>query len=138
MTIVAALVAQRLNRRIAYFGLCLLSLIVCQYLFRGRPGYGDWFLFVTFVAGGVTAAFYGWLPLYLPELFSTRVRATGSGFCFNAGRILAALGAVLGGELVKAFKGDYAEMCGWISLVYAIGLGLIWLCPETKGRPLPE
>ena len=37
--------------------------------------------------GVFTAAFYGWLPLYLPELFPTRVRATGQGLSFNFGRI---------------------------------------------------
>jgi MFS transporter, SHS family, sialic acid transporter len=137
-TIVAALAAQKFTRRIAYFALCLISLVLCQYLFRAKPSYGTWFLFVTFLTGGMTAAFYGWLPLYLPELFPTRVRATGAGFCFNAGRILAAIGAITGGELVKAFHGDYAAMCGWTSLVYLVGMLIIWFCPETKGKPLPE
>lgn len=137
-TIVAALAAQKLNRRLTYFGMCLASLLLCQYMFRASLVYGNYFLFVTFIMGGFTAAFYGWLPLYLPELFPTRVRATGSGFCFNIGRILAAVGAILAGVLVKAFHGDYARMCAWISLIYLVGLGIIWLCPETKGKPLPE
>lgn len=138
-TILAALLAEKSNRRIAYFLLCLTSLATCQYLFRARPDYGTWFLFVTFLVGGLTAAFYGWLPLYLPELFPTRVRATGAGFAFNIGRILGAVGAVTGGELVKrVFEGDVARMCSWVTLVYALGMLVIWLCPETKGRPLPE
>jgi hypothetical protein len=29
-------------------------------------------------------------------------------------------------------------MCAIISLIYIAGLILIWFCPETKGRPLPE
>ncbi|HYF01466.1 MAG TPA: MFS transporter, partial [Planctomycetota bacterium] len=137
-TIVAAIAAQKSNRRIAYFGLCLISLVLCQYIFRAKPGYGDGFLFFMFLTGGMTAAFYGWLPLYLPELFPTRVRATGSGFCFNIGRVLAAVGAITGGQLVKAFDGDYARMCAWTSLVYIVGLVVIWFCPETKDKPLPE
>ncbi len=137
-TMLAAFGAEKFNRRLTYFAMCLASLLVCQYLFWAKPAYGGFFLFLTFLAGGLTAAFYGWLPLYLPELFPTRVRATGSGFCFNIGRILAALGAILGGELVRAFDGDYARMCGWISLVYLAGLLIIWLAPETKGKPLPE
>ena len=137
-TIVAAILAQKFNRRIAYFGLCLLSLLVCQYLFRARPAYGNYFLFIVFLAGGFTAAFYGWLPLYLPELFPTRVRATGSGFSFNAGRIIAAAGTLVSGQLVASFGGDYARMCGVISLIYVVGMVVIWICPETKGKPLPE
>ena len=137
-TIVAALAAQRTGRRIAYFVLCLASLIICQYLFRSKPVYGSGFLWTVFFAGGLTAAFYGWLPLYLPELFPTRVRATGSGFCFNIGRVLAAAGSLVSGQLVKAFDGDYGKMAATISLIYVAGLVVIWLCPETKGKPLPE
>jgi SHS family sialic acid transporter-like MFS transporter len=137
-TIVAALAAQRTGRRIAYFVLCLASLAICQYLFRSKPVYGTGFLWTVFLAGGLTAAFYGWLPLYLPELFPTRVRATGSGFCFNIGRVLAAAGSLVSGQLVKAFDGDYGKMAATISLIYVVGLVVIWLCPETKGKPLPE
>ena len=77
-------------------------------------------------------------PLYLPELFPTRARATGQGLSFNAGRILAAVGAVQMGSLMGFFKGSYAQAGAVISLVYLIGMAVIWLAPETKGRPLPE
>jgi hypothetical protein len=66
------------------------------------------------------------------------MRATGSGFCFNIGRVLAAAGTLLSGTLLSIFSGDYARMGAVISLIYAAGLVLIWLCPETKGRPLPD
>ena len=136
-TIVAALVADKLNRRLVYFGLCVLSLGVCQYLFRAIDSYGAAFLVVFTLANGFTAAYYGWLPLYLPELFPTRVRATGSGFTFNSGRILAAAASV---TVAVAYGGkeDFPKMCAVTSLVYVVGLAIIWLCPETKGKPLPE
>jgi MFS family permease len=82
-----------IGRRPTYFLLCLLSLLSCGYLFREVDTYGNVFLVVVFVVGAATASFYGWLPLYLPELFPTRVRATGQGLSFNFGRILAAAGA---------------------------------------------
>jgi sugar phosphate permease len=87
----------------------------------------------------VTASFYGWLPLYLPELFRTQVRATGQGFSFNFGRILAAIGALQFGYLMKSvFDGDYVKTCSTLSLVYVVGVVIVWLVPETKGQPLPD
>jgi len=133
-----ALLAERFNRRMTYFALSLLSLIACAILFRLDMHYGTAFQVWTFLVGGITAGFYGLLPLYLPELFPTRVRAMGSGLTFNAGRLIAAMGAVSGGALVKSFGGDIARMCSIVSLVYAFGLVLIWFAPETKGKPLPE
>jgi len=127
----------RLARRQGYFLLCLASLLCCAWLFRGFDSYGMPFLVMTFVVGGVTAAFYGWFPLYLPELFPTRVRATGQGLSFNAGRVLAAAGALQMGALMQQFDGSYAKAGAVISLVYGFGLVVIWFAPETRGRELP-
>ncbi len=135
-TLAAALLAEKLNRRRAYFGLCIASLLVCQILFRATAGYGWTFLIVAGMASAITAGFYGWLPLYLPELFPTRVRAMGQGFSFNCGRILAAAGVITVGFRYGGAE-DYPRMCAVTSLVYLFGLLIIWLGPETKGRPLP-
>lgn len=125
------------SRRVMYFMICLGSLASCAILFRVVDGYGPMFLTFTFIVGGLTAAFYGFFPLYLPELFPTRVRATGQGLSYNAGRILAAFGAIYGGQLVQAFDGSYARAGAIITLVYLIGMAIIWMAPETKGKPLP-
>jgi MFS family permease len=137
-TVLAALLADFLNRRLAYFLLSLVSLASCAYLFWSEWSYGGAFLITVGVVGGATAGFYGWLPLYLPELFPTRVRATGQGVAFNSGRVLAAAGTLAGGQVLNYFNEDYAAMCRVISLVYVFGLVVIWFCPETKGKPLPE
>lgn len=126
------------GRRTMYFALCLLSLLSCAWIFRGIDSFGPLFLTLTFLVGAFTATFYGWLPLYLPELFPTRVRATGQGLSFNAGRILAAVGALQMGALMQTFQGSYAQAGAIISLVYVVGLLIIWLAPETQGKPLPE
>jgi hypothetical protein len=128
---------------VTYFSLCLVSLLVTGYLFRWHfvlhPRVDGWFLLVAALTGACTASFYGWLPLYLPELFPTRVRATGQGFSYNFGRILAAPGVVLAGVLVKeVFAGRYDRASATVTLVYLAGMVLIWLAPETRGRPLPE
>ena len=126
-----------IGRRPTYFTLCLLSLLSCGYLFRQVGSYGNEFLVVVFLVGATTASFYGWLPLYLPELFPTRIRATGQGLSFNFGRILAAVGALQMSNLMAYYDNSYARGAT-LTLIYALGLVLIWLAPETKGRPLPE
>ena len=125
-----------IGRRPVYFALCLCSLLSCGFLFRIIDTYGALFLVTIGVVGASTASFYGWLPLYLPELFPTRVRATGQGVSFNFGRILAAVGALYQGDLMRLY-GSYAKAGAIVTLIYALGMVLIWLAPETKGKPLP-
>ena len=136
--VAAALLGGAIGRRWTYFLLCLASLGVCQWLFRGFDHAGPGFFGVVFLVGACTASFYGWLPLYLPELFPTRVRATGQGVAFNSGRVLAALGAWQAPALMAFFDKSYPRAGETIVLVYLIGMVLIWFAPETKGRPLPE
>jgi MFS transporter, SHS family, sialic acid transporter len=136
--LVAPLVGQKIGRRPAYFALCLAALISSVYLFRGLHEYTPMFVVMVFVVGFFTASFYGWLPLYLPELFPTRVRATGQGLAFNFGRILAAVGVWNMGALMAFFDKSYARAGAAIAFVYVIGMILIWLAPETKDKPLPE
>ncbi|MEJ1974088.1 MAG: MFS transporter [Lacunisphaera sp.] len=107
--LIGAWLGGRFGRRPAYFFLCLVSLASCAWLFRGVDAYGPLFLTLVFIVGTTTAAFYGWLPLYLPELFPTRVRATGQGIAFNAGRIFAAVAAIQMGNLMGIFGGSYAK-----------------------------
>ena len=133
--IVAPLIAAWLNRRITFFLLCLGSLIACQLLFNYFNRYDNAFLAMSFVIGAITASVYGWLPLYLPELVPTRVRATAQGISFNFGRIFAGAGGIILGTSVP---GGYAKMGAVVSLIYVFGLVLIWLAPETKGRALPD
>lgn len=148
-TIVAALVGGWLGRRVTYCLLCFLSLGSIYVFYLTNHVYGWEFLFWASVMGATTAAFYGWLPLYLPELFRTNVRATGQGFGFNFGRILAAIGALQTGNLMLQFQdgfsiggiqlpAGYPSACSVISLIYLLGAVCIWFCPETKGKPLPE
>jgi len=147
-TIVAALLGGWLGRRITYFGLCLASFISLITMYQANDTYGPGLLMSAFFAGGITAAFYGWFPLYLPELFPTSIRATSQGFAYNFGRVLSAIGSLQTATLtgyfshgiakerveVDAFPYAGASLAG----IYLIGLFIIWLGPETKGKPLPE
>lgn len=136
--LIAAVLGGVLGRRLSYFVLCIAALAACQWLFRGFSHVGTGFFAVVFLVGACTASFYGWLPLYLPELFPTRVRATGQGVAFNSGRVLAALGAWQSPALMAFFGKSYPRAGETIVLIYFVGMLLIWFAPETKGRPLPE
>ncbi len=136
--VIAAMLGGALGRRWTYFLLCVASLAVTQVLFRAFTEVNTAFFITVFLTGACTASFYGWLPLYLPELFPTRVRATGQGLAFNFGRILAAIGAWQMPTVMAFFDKSYPKAGETIVLVYVIGMLLIWFAPETKNRPLPE
>lgn len=150
-TLMSAWLGEKIGRRPAYFVQCILSMLSIVLLFQANSQYGPGLLASAFFAGACTASFYGWLPLYLPELFGTNIRATGQGFGFNFGRILAAVGTFQLGALTAYFagkstsvtgvpdpSGGYPMACTCLSLVYILGMILIWFAPETKGKPLPE
>ncbi len=146
-TLMAAWAGELFGRRITYFGLCALSMLSVLYLYQMHNKFDMQLLVAATIAGIFTASFYGWLPLYLPELFPTRVRATGQGFAFNFGRILAAIGTLQMSSLLGYFKtfetyagiqGGYAVACSTLTVIYVVGMAIIWLAPETKGQPLPE
>jgi len=82
-----------------------------------------------FFSNGIFSGF----PVYLPEIFPTRIRATGSGFCFNAGRILAAGGPFLTGYLVVQL-GTFARAASSIAVIYLLGLIVLLFARETKGE----
>jgi MFS transporter, SHS family, sialic acid transporter len=137
-TMVAALMGDYVKRRTTYAILCIGSLLSALYLYQFNDSYGTHFLFSVFIAGGVTASFYGFFPLYLPELFPTSVRATGQGFAFNFGRIIAAIGGLQTATLTIYFGGNFAKAGSVLAGIYVVGLLVIWFCPETKGEELPE
>ncbi len=137
-SLLAPVLGGAIGRRPAYALLCAASLAAGTWLFRGLHAVDGVFLLATFLVGACTASFYGWLPLYLPELFPTRARATGQGLAFNFGRVFAAVGAWQMPALMAFFGGSYSQAGATLVLVYLAGAALIWLAPETKDRPLPD
>lgn len=133
--IIAPIVANILNRRVTYLILCITALASALLFYQSNTVINSWFFISAFLMGGITASFYGFFPLYLPELFPTSVRATGQGFCFNVGRIIAAIGGLQIANLVAAF-GSQANAYSILCLVYVAGMILVWFAPETKGKAL--
>jgi MFS family permease len=137
-TMLAALAAGRFGRRKTYAVLCATSIGGALLLYQTNTSYSPYFLVCTFIAGSVTASFYGFFPLYLPELFPTAVRATGQGFAFNFGRIIAAVGGLQTANLMKVFDNSFPKAASVMAAIYLVGMSIVWLGPETKGQPLPD
>jgi hypothetical protein len=89
---------------------------------------------------GVFAGF----AIYLPELFPSRIRSTGTSFCYNLGRFAAAIGSFFSAKLATDVFGSpipgqqerYAAMT--MCAIFLIALFTLPFAPETKGQPLPE
>jgi MFS family permease len=128
--------AEKFGRRAA-FGLMLVgSLVFLPLTFLTPRSYAHVLLLLPLLGFFNNGIFSGF-PLYLPELYPTRIRATGSGFCFNAGRVLASTGPFLTGVLVSAL-GTYGQAASAIALIYLVGLVILPFARETRGQPLPE
>ncbi|QIF06112.1 MFS transporter [Roseimicrobium sp. ORNL1] len=135
LALLTPVVADLLNRRITYLLCCIFAMASSITFFRTNTEINTWFFISAFLMGGLTASFYGFFPLYLPELFPTAVRATGQGFCFNVGRIIAAVGGLQLANLIGWFGtpvNAYTILCS----VYIVGMILVWFAPETKGKKL--
>ncbi len=139
---VGGFIAEWIGRRKSYALFCTGSFLASVILFYFVKSYGPLLWTLAAVAGVFSTAFFGWLPLYLPELFPTRIRATGEGITYNFGRILAAVGVFAGiGNLYHFFGTGaraFAKASTVMATVYIVGLILIWFLPETKGQKLPE
>jgi MFS family permease len=98
-------------------------------------------LYLYFPIGLTVFGVFGSFTYYLPELFPTRLRATGAGFCYNVGRVVAAGGPFMVGTL--ASQGIYAlqttlQLLFMLGFIPLIGLGFMPWVIETKGRILTD
>jgi MFS family permease len=128
--------ADRLGRRAVFALMCAGSLVMLPVTFLMPSSYLHVLLLLPLLGFFNNGIFSGF-PIYLPELYPTRLRATGAGFCFNVGRVLASIGPFLTGWLVTAL-GGFGRAASAIALIYVVGLFLLPFAPETKGKPLPE
>ena len=86
--------------------------------------------------GFFNGIFFGWLPFFLPELFETKVRATGAGVSFNYGRILTAVTIFLTPWLKAMFDGNHAQVGQITSLIFILGMIAVILAPDTSNRDM--
>lgn len=120
------------GRRTTYFIVSLLSLVLAQAIFSLLDPTQGWkFLLPVFVLGLIATVYFGWLPLFLPELFPTRVRATGAGVSFNSGRIISAIVVLTIPGFIATLDNDYARIGSITSWIYACGMVVILLVPQS-------
>jgi MFS family permease len=128
-------IASFLSRRLAFFGALMLSMLVTMFVFTSLHTATDAYWMLPMMGFAQLAVFAGY-SIYFPELFPTRLRGTGVGFCYNTVRYLAAPAPILFGALATVMTFRTAAVL--MSTVYIVGaVALIW-APETKGKPLPE
>ena len=125
-----------LGRRRAYAIISGAATLLTSLMFLGTAPLQASFLPIVFAQGFVATLFFGWLPLYLPELFPTRVRAAGSGIAYNVGRFTTALGVLAAGALFAAMGGSYPKVGATCGLIYLLGLIAIWWAPDTTHKKL--
>ena len=128
--------ADRLGRRATFALMCAGSLVMLPVTFLTPAAYTRVLLLLP-VLGFFNNGIFSGFPIYLPELYPTRIRATGTGFCFNIGRVLASAGPFVTGLLVVSL-GSFGRAASAVALIYIVGLLILPFAPETRGRPLPE
>ena len=128
--------ADRFGRRPIFAVMFAGSLVMLPITFQTPHTYAHVLLLLP-VLGFFNNGIFSGFPIYLPELYPTSLRATGAGFCFNAGRILASTGPFLTGFLVTSL-GSFGRAASAVALIYLVGLAILPFAPETRGRPLPD
>ncbi len=131
----------RTNRRTAFAVSFVAAMFATAYTFWNLRTLSDIFWMIPMM-GFTQLALFGGYAIYLPELFPTRLRSTGTSFCYNVGRLVAAAGPLTLGLLTSRVFGGYPEPMRYagvtMCLVFLVGLAALPFAPETKGKPLPE
>lgn len=140
------ILAQRIGRKPAFAIGFLAAMATTIAYFQLFSGVRD--IWMSFFMGACQLGLFAGFAIYLPELFPLHLRSTGTSFCYNVGRFLAASGPFVLGSLQAFFARGattdverldaFRDACCYMSGIFLIGLIALAFLPETKGRPLPE
>lgn len=136
-------VATSIGRKLAFIISFLLAYFVSMFVFGTMDSPSEIYWMIPLL-GFAQLSVFGGFAIYFPELFPTRLRSTGTGFCYNVARYLAATGTLMTGQLTVLFASQgsnnltsfrYAAMS--VLTIYFVGIIAILFGPETKGKELP-
>jgi MFS family permease len=138
-----SIVTHHIGRRGAFAITFVLAMFSTAFVFWRFQTIGDIFWMIP-IMGFCQLALFGGYAIYFPELFPTRLRSTGTSFCYNVARFVAASGPTLLGVLSQDVFGGHPQpwplryagitMCS----IFLLGLAVLPFAPETRGQPLPE
>ena len=134
-------VTARIGRKKAFAMGFVAAMVATAFTFWNLKTFTDIFWMIPLM-GFCQLSLFGGYAIYLPELFPTRLRSTGTSFCYNVGRFVAAVGPLALGLLTSRVYADFPEPMRYagvtMCLVFLLGLATLPFAPETKGNPLPE
>jgi len=136
----------RIGRKPAFYIGFTAAMVITFLVYQNMnsPETAHWMMFLM---GAAQLSVFAGFAIYLPELFPSRLRSTGTSFCYNLGRFAAAAGSFYSAVLTKDVYGKFATKDVSLPLRYAamtmcsiflIGIVTTFFAPETGGRPLPE
>jgi MFS family permease len=134
-------VSQRIGRKPAFAISFVAAMLSTAGVFWFMNDFSDIFWMIP-IMGFCQLSLFGGYAIYFPELFPTRLRSTGTSFCYNVGRFVAAIGPPILGLLTSRVYIDQPEPMRYAGVtmcsVFLIGLLALPFAPETRGKPLPE
>lgn len=128
-------VTERTSRRFAFALAFALAFLSVQAAFQLTHTLAQ-ALFLFMVMGFCTLGPFAGYCIYFPELFPTRLRATGCGVCYNAGRFIAAAAPFTLGTLSVQY--GLRTAASTVAFIYVLGILVSLIAPETRGKPLPD
>jgi MFS family permease len=131
-------ICERLGRRRAFLVFHVGGLLAALFLFQGFASSSDTLLtWLLPLFGFLTLGMHAGYAIYFPELYPTRLRSTGAGFCFNFARSATAVMLLVNGALQKVGL-SFENAATLLSLLFLVGMALLPWAPETKGTELLE
>ncbi len=136
-------VSAYIGRKPAFAAFFVLAGVSTAVVFLFLKTWSDIFWMIPLM-GFFQLALFGGYAIYFPELFPTRLRSTGTSFCYNVGRLISASGptllGLLTGTVFAAYPAPWPLRYAGVTMcsVFLLGLVVLPFLPETKGRPLPE
>ena len=136
-----SVVTQSIGRKPAFALALALALVSTAFTFWFLTAYTDVFWMIP-IMGFCQISLFGGYAIYFPELFPTRLRSTGTSFCYNVGRYVAAAGPSFLGLLTSKVFVGYPEPMRYAGVImcscFLVGFLALPFLPETRNEPLPE